>query len=70
MIKLGLTLRAIQSSFMVYEWIMALQFSFKYCIVPEDYKSEEEIKAIGVEGAIWPKLLPNTLQDGEVPWEH
>ena len=55
MIELGLTLRAIQSSFMVYKWTMALQFSFKYCIDPKDHKSEE-MKAIAVEGAIWSEL--------------
>ena len=56
MIELALTLRAIQSSFMVYKWTMAMQFSFKYCIDPKDHKSEEEIKAIAVEGAMRPKL--------------
>ena len=56
MIELALTLRAIQSSFMVYKWTMAMQFSFKYCMDPKDHKSEEEYKAIAVEGAIWPKL--------------
>ena len=43
---LALTLRAIQSSFMVYKWTMAMQFSFEYCIDPKDHKSEEDIKAI------------------------
>ena len=38
------------------EWIMAMKFSFEYCIDPKDHKSEEEFKAIAVEGAIWPKL--------------
>ena len=33
-----------------------MQFSFKYCIDPKDHKSEEEIKAIAVEGAMQPKL--------------
>ena len=56
MIELALTLRAIQRSFMVYKWTMAMQFSIKYCIDPKDHKSEEEYKAIAVEGAIWPKL--------------
>ena len=56
MIELALTLRAIQSSFMVYKWTMAMQSSFEYCIDPKDHKSEEEYKAIAVEGAIWPKL--------------
>ena len=56
MIELVLTLKAIQSSFMVYKWTMAMQFSFEYCIDPKDHKSEEEIKAIAVDGAIWPKL--------------
>ena len=56
MIELALTLRAIQSSFMVYKWTMAMQFSLEYCIDPKDHKSLEEIKAIAVEGAIWPKL--------------
>ena len=56
MIELALMLRAIQSSLMVYKWTMAMQFSFEYCIDPKDHKSEEEYKAIAVEGAIWPKL--------------
>ena len=55
MIELPLTLRAIQSSFMVYKWTMAMQFSFEYCIVPKDHKSEEEMKAIAFEGAMRPK---------------
>ena len=46
---------AIQSSFMVYKWTMAMQFSFEYCIDPKDHKSEEEYKAIAVEGAMRPK---------------
>ena len=46
MIELALTLRAIESSFMVYKWTMAMQFSFEYCIDPKDHKSEEDIKAI------------------------
>ena len=57
MIELALTLRTIQSSFMVYKWTMAMQFSFEYCIDPKDHKSEEEIKAIAVEGAMRPKAL-------------
>ena len=56
MIELALTLRAIQSSLMVYKWTMAMQFPFEYCIDPKDHKSEEEIKAIAVEGAMRPKL--------------
>ena len=56
MIELALTLRAIQSSFMVYKWTMAMQFSSEYCIDPKDHKSEEEYKEIAVEGTIWPKL--------------
>ena len=56
MIELALTLRAIQSSFMVYKWTMAMQFSFKYCINPKDHKSKEQIKAIADEGAMQPKL--------------
>ena len=56
MIELALTLRAIQSSFMVYKWTMAMQFSFEYCIDPKDHKSEVEIKAIADEGAMRPKL--------------
>ena len=40
----------------VYKWTMAMQFSFEYCIDPKDHKSEEEIKAIAVEGAMRPKL--------------
>ena len=77
MIELALTLRAIQSSFMVYKWTMAMQFSFKYCIDSKDHKSEEECKAIAVEGPIWPKALTryqglagSALQDGGVPPEH
>ena len=72
-----LTLRAIQSSFMVYKWTMAMQFLFDYCIDPKDHKSEEEYKAIAVEGAIWPKLKADAkglagsaLQDGGVPPKH
>ena len=38
---------------MVYKWTMAMQFSFKYGIDPKDHNSEEEYKAIAVEGAIW-----------------
>ena len=56
MIELALMLRAIQSSFMVYKWTTAMQFSFEYCIDPKDHKSEEEIKAIEVEVAMRPKL--------------
>ena len=52
MIELVLTLRAIQSSFMVYIWTMAMLFSFGY----KDQKSEDEIKGIAVEGAMRPKL--------------
>ena len=51
MIELLLTLRAIQSSFMVYKQTMAMQFSFEYCIDPNDHMSEEEDKAIAVEDA-------------------
>ena len=54
--ELVLTLRAIQSSFMVYKLTIAMQFSFAYCIDPKDHMSEEEYKAIAVEDAIWPKL--------------
>ena len=56
MIELALTLRTIQSSFMVYKWTMAMPFSFEYCKDPKDDKSEEEIKGFAVEGAMWPKL--------------
>ena len=56
MIKLVLTLRAIQSSFIVYKWTMAMQFSFEYCIDAKDHRSEEVIKAIAVEVAMRPKL--------------
>ena len=55
MIELALMLRAIQSSFMVYKWTMAMQFSFEYCIDPKDHKSKD-IKAIAVEGAMRAKL--------------
>ena len=54
MIELALTLRAVQSSFTVYKWTMAMQFSFEYCIDPKDHKYEEEYKV--VEGAVWPML--------------
>ena len=37
---------------MVYKWTMSMQFSFEYCIDPKDHKSEEDIKAIAVEGAM------------------
>ena len=56
MIELALTLRAIQSSFMAYKWTMVMQFSFEYYIYPKDHKSEEDIKANAVEGAMRPKL--------------
>ena len=56
MIELLLTLKDIQSSFMVYKWTLEIQFSFEYCIYPKDHKSEKEYKAIAAEGAIWPKL--------------
>ena len=46
MIELVLTLIVIHSSFV----------GFKWNIDPKDHKSEEEYKAIAVEGAIWPKL--------------
>ena len=52
----GLDLIAIQNCFMVYKLTMAMLFSFKHSIDPEDHKSEEDIKRIAVEGAIWPKL--------------
>ena len=41
-----------------------MQFSFEYCIVHKDHKSEEEYRAIAVEGAIWPKLS----QDVNTGW--
>ena len=47
-----------------------MQISFKYCIVPKDHKSEEEIKANAVEGAMRPKLLLEAMQDGGIPPEH
>ena len=56
MVELVLTLRAIQSSFMVYKWTIAMHLSFKNCLDPKDHKSKEEYKAVAVEGAIWPKL--------------
>ena len=56
MIELAVMLIAIQSTFMVYKLTMAMQFLFKYCIDPKDHKSEEEIMAIAVEGAMRPKL--------------
>ena len=34
---------------------------------PKDHKSEEDIKAIAVEGAMRPKLYPDAMQDGGVP---
>ena len=56
MTELALMLSDIQSSFLVYEWTMAMLLSFEYCIDPKDHKSEEEYKTIAVEGAICPKL--------------
>ena len=52
MIEVAFLLKAIQSSFMVYKWTMAMRFSFVH-------KSEEEYKVIAVEGAIWPKIQPD-----------
>ena len=56
---------------------MTMQVSFKYCTDPKDQKSEEEYKAIAIEGAIWPKpltgyqgLAGSAMQDGGVPPEH
>ena len=46
MIELALMLKAIQSSFMVDIWTMAMQFSFEYCIDLKDHKSEEDIKKL------------------------
>ena len=51
-IELALMLRAIQRSFMVYKWTMAME----YCIDPKNQKSETEYKAIAIEVAVWPKL--------------
>ena len=56
MIELALRLQAILSSFMVYKQTMAMQFSFECCINPKDHNSEEEIKAIAIEGAMQLKL--------------
>ena len=64
MIELALMLRAIQSSFMVYKWTMAMPFSFENCIDLKDHKSEEDIKAIAVEGVIWPKSSNRMLRTG------
>ena len=66
MIELALMLRAIQSSFMVYKWTMAMQFSFKYYIYLKDYKSEEEYNAIAAECAIWPKLYLDARQRSNI----
>ena len=63
MIELALMLRAIQGIFMVYEWTMAIQFSF-------DHKSEEEINSIAVDGVMQPKALTDAIQDGGVPSKH
>ena len=56
---------------------MAMLFSFEYSIDPKDHKSEEDIKTIVADGAIWSKALTgcqglagSTLQDREVPPEH
>ena len=77
MIELALTLRAIQSSFMVYKWTIAMQFSFEYCIDPKDHKSEDDIKAIAVGVPSGQKALTgcqrlagSALQDGGVTSEH
>ena len=37
--------------------IIEKEFSFEYCIDPKDHKSEVEIKAIAVEGAMQPRFL-------------
>ena len=77
MIELGLMLRAIQSSFMVYKWTMAMQFSFECSIDRKDHKSEDKYKTIVVDHAIWPNALTgwkglagSALQDGGLPPEH
>ena len=56
---------------------MAIQFSFKYCIDPKVHKTEEDIKAIAVGGAIkakapigWQGLAGSDLQGRGVPSEH
>ena len=74
MIELALMLRAIQSSFMVYKWTMAIQILHRPR-GPQIFG--EDIKAIAVEGAIWPQSsnwMPRTgclaLQDGGVCFEH
>ena len=56
MIELALTLTAIQSSFMVYKWTLAIQFSFEYYIDPKDHKFDKQYKLIAAKGAIWLKL--------------
>ena len=55
---------------------MAVLFSFQHSVDPKDHKSED-IKAIAVEGAVWPKTLTacqglagSALQDGGAPSEH
>ena len=57
-----------------------MQFSFENHIDSKDHKSEDENKAIAVEGAIWPEALTrckgckglagSALQERELPPEH
>ena len=67
----------IHCSLVVDKYAMAVLFPFEYSIDPKDHKFQEDIKAIAVEGAIWPKTLTgcqglagSALQDGGVPPEH
>ena len=46
------------------------QFSFDYSIVPKNDKSEKEIKATAVEGAMRPTLLLDAMLDRGVPSKH
>ena len=49
---------------------MAMLFSFEHCVEPKDHKSEEENKAIAVQGAIWPKLSKDLLVQPCKMWEY
>ena len=79
MIELVLTLRAIQTSFMVYNWTMAMQFTFKYCIEPRT----TNLRRISRQSAVYKnrqdmcsdspnrmkKLAGSSSQDGGKPSE-
>ena len=58
MIEQVLMLTAIQSSFMIHKWIMAMQFSYEYCIDPKDHKSRQlHLRVPSVQSSNW---MPRT----------